>query len=139
MDARGSRYSVERVRKGPPSCATLGRVVRTESFHCAIQESSKRLYHERLLCKAGSTKAALAVGVFVNRYLEMDSRAFFQWTEAAEGRSSTRASGYHVPRVLRLISKPGERDSAPGPTVKISSPGVERREDRRKYFSPFPF
>lgn len=27
----------------------------------AIQESSKRLYHERLLCKAGPTKAALAL------------------------------------------------------------------------------
>lgn len=78
-----------RVRKVRLLCNTRW-VVRTESFHCAIQESSKRLYHERLLCKAGSTKAALAVRVFVNRYLEMDSRAFFQWTEAEEGRSSTR-------------------------------------------------
>lgn len=77
------------VRKVRLLCNTRW-VVRTESFHCAIQESSKRLYHERLLCKAGSTKAALAVRVFVNRYLEMDSRAFFQWTETEEGRSSTR-------------------------------------------------
>lgn len=68
------------VRKVRLLCNTRW-VVRTESFHCAIQESSKRLYHERLLCKAGSTKATLDVRVFVNRYLEMDSRAFFQWTE----------------------------------------------------------
>jgi len=98
------------VRKVRLLCNTRW-VVRTESFHCAIQESSKRLYHERLLCKAGSTKAALAVWVFVNRYLEMDSRAFFQWTEAEE--EVLLASYYHVPRVLRLISKPGEWQYGP--------------------------
>jgi len=97
------------VRKVRLLCNTR-RVVRTESFHCAIQESSKRLYHERLLCKAGSTKAALAVRVFVNRYLEMDSRAFFQWNRGGGRKKFYSRRTIMFPECTEIDFKaPGER------------------------------
>lgn len=125
--------------KGSPSCATLGESFAQKAFTAAIQESSKRLYHERLLCKAGSTKAALAVGVFVNRYLEMDSRAFFQWTEAEEGRSSTRV-GLSCSQNTEIDFKARrERATAPGDSVKIPSPRKARREGSTQIFSSLSF
>lgn len=67
--------------KGPPLVQhSVSRSFAQKAFTVPFRKAQNG-FTERLLCKAGSTKATLDVRVFVNRYLEMDSRAFFQWTE----------------------------------------------------------